>query len=86
MDRIARLIDNTVRGRSSVLLLEGPAGIGKSRIITEATELAKRAGLAVGTSAADELGEVSPLRCFVELLENGPFDLWPRICSPACPE
>ncbi len=41
-ERIARLIRDAAAGRSSALLLEGPAGIGKSVLLADALAAADR--------------------------------------------
>ena len=47
-------------GAGGVVVVEGAAGIGKSRLLTQACERAARRGLLVASSAADELDQVSP--------------------------
>jgi len=47
-------------GAGGVVVVEGAAGIGKSRLLIQACERAGRRGLLVASSAADELDQVSP--------------------------
>ncbi len=59
---ITGLLDRSITGRSCVVGVVGPAGIGKTRLIGEATNLAKSYGVAlVHRNAADrERGVESP--------------------------
>lgn len=49
------LIKNTNAGSASVLLIEGPAGIGKSGLLEEAVTMAERAGMTVLSARGGEL-------------------------------
>lgn len=53
-------------GRGGVAVLEGSAGIGKSRMLTEAAELATRDGFVVASARADQLGGVAPLAALLD--------------------
>src|SRR5712691_4719427 len=48
-------------GRGGVLLIEGGAGLGKSRLLQEAVSLAGRAGVRAGVGRADVDDNVVPL-------------------------
>lgn len=61
---VGEQLDHLRTGSSSVTLVEGPAGMGKSRLIAEATRMAARLSLAVGASAAepgDGAAELAPV-------------------------
>jgi class 3 adenylate cyclase len=45
VDRLATALDAVVTGQSRTLIIEGEAGIGKSRLVAELTRLAREAGL-----------------------------------------
>ncbi|HEY1509368.1 MAG TPA: AAA family ATPase [Solirubrobacteraceae bacterium] len=57
---LARLIALAHEGEGGVALLEGPPGIGKSRLLAEAGNLAAERGLVVATGVADELDRITP--------------------------
>jgi DNA-binding NarL/FixJ family response regulator len=50
LDALSRGIDAAARGRGSVLLIEGPAGVGKTSLVRAAGELAGAAGLTALTA------------------------------------
>ncbi|HTW98425.1 MAG TPA: AAA family ATPase, partial [Acidimicrobiales bacterium] len=52
---IARLIESARRGKGGLAVVEGPAGIGKTRIVESAIDLAGRAGLAVLRATCSEI-------------------------------
>jgi DNA-binding CsgD family transcriptional regulator/tetratricopeptide (TPR) repeat protein len=54
LETIAAAIDTTCSGSGSALLVEGVAGIGKTRLLTHACEQAARAGMKVLTARAAE--------------------------------
>jgi DNA-binding CsgD family transcriptional regulator len=58
-------------GQGSTILLEGGAGIGKSRLLRETATRADRAGIAVAFGGADENHLFSPLASLVAALHNG---------------
>jgi DNA-binding CsgD family transcriptional regulator/tetratricopeptide (TPR) repeat protein len=55
LDRIQICVDAASRGRGSVLLIEGPAGIGKTSLLAAGVELARDAGLRAMSARAREL-------------------------------
>jgi predicted ATPase len=57
---LARLIALAHEGEGGVAVLEGPPGIGKSRLLAEAGNLAAERGLVVATGVADELDRITP--------------------------
>jgi DNA-binding CsgD family transcriptional regulator/tetratricopeptide (TPR) repeat protein len=58
------------RGRGGIAVVEGPPGIGKSRLVDEACGRADASGLSVASATAHELGELAPLGCFLDLLNS----------------
>ena len=83
-------MDRRVRGRDSelellgefigtpggVLLLEGPAGIGKTRLLTEAKEIARRAGVRVAAADAFEGQRTVPFATLLSALLEGSDPVW----------
>ena len=53
------------------MVVEGPPGIGKSRLLAEAVSLATTAGLRVARGEADEADQVAPLSCLLGALHSG---------------
>ena len=68
---IGEALDRVASGRPAVVLIEGEAGIGKSRLLDEALEGARRRGMQVTAGRAEELERTRP------------FGLWPTP-SGAC--
>lgn len=60
MAEIAALVDRLDNGTGGALLLEGPAGIGKTRLVETGFELAATRGIAVAHVAADASGSRRP--------------------------
>lgn len=57
------------RGRGRLVVIEGPAGIGKTRLLREARERAARAGMRVLAARASELERDFPFAVVRQLLE-----------------
>ena len=55
LDRLAQLTADAARGRGAVVVLEGPAGIGKTSLLEAARRLADAAGLGVLAGRGGEL-------------------------------
>ncbi len=55
LERLAAAIDGAAGGQGSLVHLEGPAGIGKTRLIEAARELAEERGLGVHAARGGEL-------------------------------
>jgi DNA-binding CsgD family transcriptional regulator len=66
MSQVAELVAATAAGAGGTLIIEGAAGIGKTRILAEASARATEAGLLVATGAADELDQVTPWRALLQ--------------------
>jgi DNA-binding CsgD family transcriptional regulator len=58
---VTGLLDAAQAGRGGVLLVDGPSGIGKSSLLTEALDAAAERGFMVARGCADELGRLVPL-------------------------
>src|SRR6266516_1694916 len=58
--RLLRLLDDAEAGRSVVALVSGDAGVGKSRLVGEATRLAASRGFTVLSGQCAELGDSVP--------------------------
>ena len=58
-------------GAGGVVVVEGPPGIGKSRLLAEALSLATTAGLRVARGEADEADQVAPMSCLLGALHSG---------------
>ncbi|MFG2074143.1 ATP-binding protein [Nonomuraea maritima] len=60
--------DEVLASGSGALVVEGPAGIGKSRLLKEAAGLARARGMAVAYGRATELDRVAPLSTLLRAL------------------
>src|SRR6516162_8311661 len=58
--RLLRLLDDAEAGRSVVALVSGDAGVGKSRLVAEVTQLAAGRGFTVLSGQCAELGDSVP--------------------------
>ncbi|GAA3934228.1 AAA family ATPase [Actinoplanes auranticolor] len=61
MATIRRVLDETAAGAGGCLLIDGPAGIGKSHLLRAAVELAGSSGIAVAFREAFRLDLAAPL-------------------------
>jgi len=68
MAEIDSALGRAFRRTGGCLQLEGPAGIGKSRLLAAAVELAARKGMAVVAGRATELDRVAPLSALLVAL------------------
>jgi predicted ATPase len=55
LDELSAAVDQARAGRGRLVLIEGPAGIGKSRLLTEARQIAARLDLRVLTARGSQL-------------------------------
>ncbi len=69
MDVLRAVVEDAATGRGRIALLEGEAGIGKSRLIAETLAFARRRGFRVLWGACDEVEQDRPLRALREALE-----------------
>ena len=60
LSRLLTLLDDAEAGRSVVALVSGDAGVGKSRLISEAVLLAGGRGFTVLSGHCAELGDSVP--------------------------
>ena len=65
-------------GSGAVLLIEGAAGMGKSRLIAEGARMAERLSLPVGVGAAEPSESVAELAPLLRALFDGPEPLLDR--------
>ncbi|MGH9182062.1 MAG: ATP-binding protein, partial [Acidimicrobiales bacterium] len=61
-------LDHASRGTGGIVLVEGEAGIGKTRLLAEALALAVERGFTVLSGAADEVASDRPFGALVEAL------------------
>jgi DNA-binding CsgD family transcriptional regulator len=60
-DLVVKLLDDTRRGRSGVLLLDGDPGIGKTLLLDAAADAASAHGFILAASATEGLNRFAPL-------------------------
>jgi hypothetical protein len=73
------LASSAVAGRGGVAIVEGPAGIGKTRLLDEASVSARRQGFLVAAGTADELDQVTPWGMLMAALSSSD----PPLVAPA---
>ena len=71
-------LDQLLSGIGSVVLVEGGAGMGKSRLLGELAEMARRLSIRVGAGAADPGDTVVQLSVLMEALFEGPSPILER--------
>jgi ATP/maltotriose-dependent transcriptional regulator MalT len=70
LGRIVKLLSAAKCGPSGVVLIEGPPGIGKSRLLAEVEKAAAERGFEVMYGAADELLQLMPLAPLAAALDE----------------
>ena len=65
MSRVDELIASVMAGAGGTVIVEGAAGIGKTRVLAEGRARARAAGLLVASGSADELDQVTPWRALL---------------------
>ncbi|MBN1660743.1 MAG: tetratricopeptide repeat protein [Anaerolineae bacterium] len=65
---LARLLEETISGQRRVVLLEGEAGIGKSRLLAELAPLARESNAAWLEGAGQSIEQGTPYRAWRDLL------------------
>ena len=68
LSRLEVLVTSTRQGAGGGVVVEGAAGIGKSRLLAEASSEAAAAGLMVAAGGADELDQASVWRVLLQAL------------------
>jgi DNA-binding CsgD family transcriptional regulator len=71
-------LDRVRSGAGAVVLVEGEPGIGKTRLLTEATRIARRLAFRIGTGAAEPGAEVVELAPLMTALFDGSQPLLQR--------
>jgi ATP/maltotriose-dependent transcriptional regulator MalT len=74
---ITRGIDLLCDGQGGCLLIDGPPGMGKTRLLAELAELARRQNFAVARAACDELDRYAPMLPLLTALRAGPDPVLP---------
>ncbi len=70
LDCIAAALDGAADGRGGVVVIEGPAGIGKTRLVADARALAKLRGFGRLWAVGDELESAMPWAVVRQLVER----------------
>lgn len=68
---IRQLLLAASAGMGQCVVIEGPAGIGKTRLLQETASEAGRLGMTAATAAATELDRVAPLSTLLSALQRG---------------
>lgn len=76
---LGQQLDRIRSGTGAVVLVEGAAGIGKSRVLAEAAEMARRRSVRVGASEAAPGDSVVELATLLEALFGGSAPLLDRV-------
>src|SRR5271155_1767355 len=71
-------LDQVLSGIGAVVLVEGGAGMGKSRLLGEVAEMARRLAIRVGGGVADPGATVVQLSVLMEALFEGPSPILER--------
>src|SRR3989440_845906 len=75
---IGRHLDQLLSGIGWVIVVEGAAGLGKSRLLKEAVTMARRLSIKVGSGAANPGDNVVQLAPLMEALFDGPEPILER--------
>ena len=70
LDCIAAALDDAAAGRGRLLVIEGPAGIGKTRLVADARALAKLRGFGRLWAVGDDLESAIPWAVVRQLVER----------------
>jgi energy-coupling factor transporter ATP-binding protein EcfA2 len=70
LDSIAAVLDDAARGAGRLLVIEGPPGIGKTRLVEHARQLAKERGFGRLTGTGDEAERSLPWGVIRQLVER----------------
>ena len=80
MSRVDELIASAAAGAGGTVIVEGAAGIGKTRVLAEGCARARAAGLLVANGSADELDQVTPWRALLRAFGTTEPPLLRGIC------
>jgi len=78
LQQIGQVIGSLLAGHGNTLVVEGPAGIGKSRLLDELAQSATTAGVLVARGQAEELDGLAPLTPLLGALRSGPSPVLAR--------
>ena len=81
MAALSEQLDRARGGAGTVVLVEGDAGMGKSRLLDEAVAVARRRGFRIGISAADPGDSMVELATLMAALFDGPDRSWTGLSS-----
>jgi DNA-binding CsgD family transcriptional regulator len=70
IDQLAQAVRATTAGSGTAILLEGPAGIGKTALLRTARDLAASGGFVVCAGQCDELDRITPLAPLLTALRS----------------
>lgn len=69
---IAQRVSLLCQGQGGCLLIDGPSGIGKTRLLAELAEMARDGNLLVASAACDELDRYAPMLPLLSALRASP--------------
>ena len=75
---LSEQLDRTRGGAGTVVLVEGDAGMGKSRLLDEAVAVARRRGFRIGIGVADPGDGMVELATLMAALFDGPDPILDR--------
>jgi len=78
LDVLSGALDTLATGRPAVVLVEGEAGIGKTRLLAETLADARSRGFSVATGQGEELERTRPFGAIAEALDCSPTSPDPR--------
>lgn len=78
LDVLSGALDTLATGRPAAVLVEGEAGIGKTRLLTETLADARSRGFSVATGQGEELERTRPFGAIAEALDCSPTSPDPR--------
>ena len=87
LELLASGVSGLAEGQGGLIAIQGPAGIGKSRLVGELRRLTRRVGVPLYAARAYPYGHEVPLAPFRDLVgsalgidpRDGPSDLWDRL-------
>jgi DNA-binding CsgD family transcriptional regulator len=85
LHELERLIAGARGGSAAVVLVEGPAGIGKSTLLEATAETGAAQGMTVAAGRADELDQISPWSTLVQAFSSTEPSIFDRTALEATP-